>query len=95
MSKHGPFLGIPGLKPQEPISRPKPFYRIQWFCPVCDKPHETIGHLIPRPRLDCGDCLMRPPHQIVEMTIESAEQLPDEPMVNIKVVGPNGEELAE
>ena len=69
-----------------------PFCRIEWFCPVCDKTHETIQPLIPKPRLDCGDCLMNY-HQIVEMVIESADQLPDEPMVNIKVVGPSGEKI--
>ena len=72
----------------------KPQYRIQLFCPRCDKTHETVGYLIPPPRLQCGDCLMNHA-EIVEMKISSAEQLPDEPMVNLRIVGPSGEPLEE
>lgn len=71
----------------------KPQYRIQLICPRCDKTHEHVGYLLPAPRIHCGDCLMN--HvEIVTMTITSAEQLPDEPMVSLKIVGPNGEEVS-
>jgi hypothetical protein len=72
----------------------KPQYRIQLFCPRCDKTGETVGTLIPPPRVHCGDCLMDHT-EIVEMKILGAEQLPDEPMVNLRIVGPNGEPLEE
>ena len=72
----------------------KPQYRIQLFCPRCEKIAETVGYLIGPPRMQCGDCLMN--HvEIIEMKVLNAEQLPEEPMVNLKIVGPNGEPLEE
>ena len=72
----------------------KPQYRIQLFCPRCDKTAEAIGYLIPPLRMHCGDCLMDYV-EIVEMKMSGAEQLPDEPMVELKIVGPHGEPIDE
>lgn len=72
----------------------KPTYRIQWFCPKCDKTHETIGNLIPKPQLHCGDCLVN--HvEFVQMKVLAAEQMPDKPMINLKIVDPSGKEIEE
>lgn len=49
-------------------------YRIQLVCPRCGKTSETIGLMIPKPRVKCGDCLMDRV-EVVEMLIEAAEQL--------------------
>lgn len=65
-------------------------YRFTWDCPRCDKRAETFG--IAPTRVHCGDCLMDRT-EVVLMRIKNVEPLPDEPMVNIKVVGPNGEPI--
>lgn len=67
-------------------------YRIEMSCPRCGDRYETVRPMIPRPHVTCGACLMERV-EIVEMTIEFAEQMADEPMVNLRIVGPNGEEI--
>jgi hypothetical protein len=49
-------------------------YRIQLWCPRCDKESEAVAPLIPKPRIRCGDCLMDRV-EIVEMKIVAAEQI--------------------
>lgn len=67
-------------------------YRIEMSCPRCGKTYETIKPLIPPPHVNCGDCLMERV-EIVALTVDYAEQMPDEPMVNLRIFGPNGEKI--
>lgn len=69
-------------------------FRIEMSCPRCGATHETIRPMVPRPHVNCGDCLMNN-HEIVEMTIEFAEQIPDEPMINLLMIGPDGEKIED
>ena len=48
-------------------------YRLHLCCPKCDKLSEVVvDKLIPKPRVNCGDCLMDRV-EVVEMTIEASE----------------------
>lgn len=66
-------------------------YRFTWECPRCDKQSETIGDSAVRV-VHCGDCLMERT-EIISMRFMKAKLLPPEPMVNFKIVGPDGEPI--
>lgn len=68
-------------------------YQITWDCPRCNKRAESFSQIIiPPPTLHCGDCLMDRT-EVVRMRILSVDNVPPEPMVNIKVVDPDGEKI--
>ena len=49
-------------------------YRIHLWCPKCKKESETVGMMIPAPKVNCGDCLVERV-EVVEMRVFAAEQL--------------------
>ena len=48
--------------------QPEKTYRIHLVCPRCSKTSETVGHMIPPPRVNCGDCLVEHA-EVVQMLI--------------------------
>ena len=56
------------------MARDSMVYRIHLWCPKCNKESETIGMMVPPPRVKCGDCLMEHT-EVVEMRVIAAEQL--------------------